>query len=148
MFIILPTLPSSNVPRVLQPPLPPASNIFRRCFRQTSRSLGEWAGRFAEVDDDVPPLGSGSGVSHVSTSSTAVMLFLCRDKCPRLGIRALSSVTEEMGFSVLLVQTRFADFEYTEEVEQPRFRGRKSCGGCTFKNNQSFARANLDRRRE
>ncbi|CAB1098944.1 unnamed protein product [Ectocarpus sp. CCAP 1310/34] len=33
------------------------------------RSLGEWAGRFAEGDegdgDDVPPLGSGSGVSHV-----------------------------------------------------------------------------------
>lgn len=29
------------------------------------RSLAEWTARLVEMEDDAPPLGAGSGVSHV-----------------------------------------------------------------------------------
>lgn len=72
-----PTLSSRCVPRVLQSSPPSTSTVIRYYLRTpTSRSLGEWAGRFAKVDDDVPPLGSGSGVSHVRD----LLCVLCATK--------------------------------------------------------------------
>lgn len=77
---------------------PPAPNaIWHRLHKcKSRRSLGEWTGRFAEVDEDedLPPLGSGSGVSHVRDFSFCEKKRTYPRFCTRT--RALYFVRKEM----------------------------------------------------